>query len=70
MPCACEQSYNEKSDVYSYGVVLWELFTGQVPWHDMSAMQVLPFFMLLSILRLADLRPSSKRQQWQSYCRL
>ncbi|KAK9918746.1 hypothetical protein WJX75_006516 [Coccomyxa subellipsoidea] len=34
------QSYNEKSDVYSYGVVLWELFTGQVPWHDMSAMQV------------------------------
>lgn len=34
------QRYNEKSDIYSYGVVLWEIFTGQVPWVDMSAMQV------------------------------
>ncbi|KAL2610064.1 hypothetical protein R1flu_028637 [Riccia fluitans] len=34
-----EQS-NEKSDVYSYGVVLWELITMQQPWSGMSPAQV------------------------------
>lgn len=34
------QPYNEKCDIYSYGVCLWELATNQEPWHDMSAMQV------------------------------
>ncbi|KAL4448958.1 hypothetical protein ABPG77_007675 [Micractinium sp. CCAP 211/92] len=32
--------YNEKCDIYSFGVCLWELMTNQEPWHDMSAMQV------------------------------
>ena len=31
---------SEAGDVYSYGVVLWELFTGKIPWEDVSAMQV------------------------------
>ncbi|KAL9249166.1 putative serine/threonine-protein kinase SIS8 [Drosera capensis] len=31
---------NEKCDVYSYGVILWELFTLQQPWGRMNAMQV------------------------------
>ena len=31
---------SEAGDVYSYGVVLWEIFTGQIPWEDVSAMQV------------------------------
>ena len=35
------QSYNEKSDVFSFGVVLWELATGQEPWAEASPMQVL-----------------------------
>ncbi|KAI3743641.1 hypothetical protein L1987_61352 [Smallanthus sonchifolius] len=30
---------NEKSDVYSYGVVLWEIVTGKVPWDDLNPMQ-------------------------------
>jgi serine/threonine protein kinase len=34
------QSYNEKSDVYSYGVILWELVTNEEPWADLSPMQV------------------------------
>ncbi|KAL2317611.1 hypothetical protein Fmac_031487 [Flemingia macrophylla] len=31
---------NEKSDVYSYGVILWELVTLQQPWHGLSHAQV------------------------------
>nr|XP_043612092.1 serine/threonine-protein kinase STY46-like [Erigeron canadensis] len=32
---------NEKSDVYSYGVVLWEIVTGKIPWDDLNPMQVI-----------------------------
>ena len=35
------QSYNEKSDVYSMGVILWELLTNEEPWGDKTAMQVI-----------------------------
>ncbi|KAK9068349.1 hypothetical protein SSX86_012460 [Deinandra increscens subsp. villosa] len=32
---------DEKSDIYSYGVVLWEIITGKVPWDDLNTMQVI-----------------------------
>jgi serine/threonine protein kinase len=35
----CER-YCDKADVFSYGVVLWELLTGEPPWEGMNAMQV------------------------------
>ncbi|KAI7725552.1 hypothetical protein M8C21_019916, partial [Ambrosia artemisiifolia] len=35
-----EQAY-EKSDVYSYGVVFWEIVTQKVPWDDLNPMQVI-----------------------------
>lgn len=34
---------NEKSDVYSYGVVLWEIATGKIPWDNLNSMQVIGF---------------------------
>ncbi|CAI8034973.1 Tyrosine-protein kinase transforming protein SEA [Geodia barretti] len=34
-----EGLYNEKSDVWSYGVTVWEIFTcGKVPYHGISCM--------------------------------
>jgi serine/threonine protein kinase len=32
--------YDEKADVYSYGVVLWELITREEPFKGMHPMQV------------------------------
>lgn len=34
------ESSGEKSDVFSFGVILWELATGQVPWEGLNVMQV------------------------------
>lgn len=31
---------NEKSDIYSFGVILWELVTLQQPWSGLSPAQV------------------------------
>jgi serine/threonine protein kinase len=33
------QSYNEKADVYSYGIIVWELLTRQCPYDKMTPIQ-------------------------------
>lgn len=35
-----DEPSNEKSDVYSYGVILWELMTLQQPWCNLNPAQV------------------------------
>ncbi|KAI3886995.1 hypothetical protein MKX03_022788 [Papaver bracteatum] len=35
----CDEPSNEKSDIYSFGVILWELVTMQPPWVNLNAAQ-------------------------------
>ena len=28
------QAFSPKSDVYSYGIIMWEMLTWQLPWPD------------------------------------
>ncbi|KAL7144327.1 hypothetical protein ABFS83_07G005300 [Erythranthe nasuta] len=32
---------DEKADIYSYGVILWELVTQKIPWESLNSMQVI-----------------------------
>ena len=34
------QRFSKAADVYSFGIILWELVTWQVPWEDLNPFQV------------------------------
>ena len=34
------QAYSKAADVFSFGMILWELITWQMPWEEMGVFQV------------------------------
>ncbi|PWA91569.1 RNA-induced silencing complex, nuclease component Tudor-SN [Artemisia annua] len=45
-----EEAVDEKTDVYSFGVIIWELLTMKLPWNGVGAAQVLILFVLYFLL--------------------
>lgn len=41
MPCPCPPQVCEKCDVWSMGVVMWEMVTLEVPFQELSAQSIL-----------------------------
>ncbi len=35
------ETYDESSDVYSYGMIIWEMVTGQIPYSNMAENQIM-----------------------------
>ncbi|KAH7676404.1 Non-specific serine/threonine protein kinase protein, partial [Dioscorea alata] len=71
-----DEPSDEKSDVYSYGVILWELVTEKIPWDNLNSMQVIGAvgFMNQRLEMPKDLDPkweSIIKSCWHSdpYCR-
>jgi hypothetical protein len=38
------QAFSKAADVFSFGVILWELATWQLPWEELSVFQACPCF--------------------------
>lgn len=40
LQAVASQDYSKAADVYSFGIVLWELLTWQIPWGNHNPFQV------------------------------
>ena len=36
-----DKTQGKSADVYGFGVIVWELFTGQLPWEDLDGIQII-----------------------------
>jgi len=52
-----QNNYTEESDIYSLGVVLWEIFTSNVPYEGKSPLQILRMISLGELLKIPKSLP-------------
>ena len=45
-----DQAYSAAADVYSFGLILWELLTWQLPWAELGPFQVSLFLLTTTAL--------------------
>ncbi len=38
--CTCSERYDYKADIFSFGVILWEIHARKIPYSDMNQMQI------------------------------
>ena len=58
----CNHDYTEKSDVWSYGVTLWEIFTyGEIPYNELDNCEVKPAVLKGKRLQIRQEFPESVR---------
>ncbi|CAF2699290.1 unnamed protein product, partial [Rotaria sp. Silwood2] len=57
----CAERYTDKSDIYSLGIVYWELGTGEIPYDDLQDGVIRAFVLAGDRLKIPNTIPSSFR---------
>ena len=63
-----ENSFSEASDVYSFAIVMWEIWSRQVPWSGLLPMQIIKVWDVATGECVATLEGHSERVRCGVHC--